>query len=237
MKARCASWATAGAAQRAHAEPMTPRATRMLFALAALAVGLAAASAAAREAGTTATSGPVWRTDGEVRYEARDPLASWTGVAPLAALYLWFDPDDTGALRLEAVVVPAAFDSGNALRDGRARRSVFDSERYPEARLVAVAAPGQTVAAPEPGATVSLALDAELTLHGVTLPYRLDVRLTARPDPDGTPRYHAEAAFDVSLTAHGMHRPSLLGLVTDDLVRVAVAVWAHPDPAPSSTTR
>ena len=230
---------------------MRSRAHRIFVAFAACAVVLAAWSAAAREGAALVSEGAAlvsegaalvseavaWRTAGEVRYEARDALATWTGVAPLEALALWFDPGDPGNLRLEAVVLPAAFDSGNALRDTRARRAVFDTERFPEARLVAVAAPGGVAAAPELGATVALTLDAELTLHGVTLPYRLQVRLTAQADADGKPRYLAETAFEMSLSAHGMRRPTLLALVTDDLVRVSVAAWAHPDPGPNSTTR
>lgn len=216
---------------------MTSRSPRIFVAFAACAAVLAAWSAAASEDPALAGRAIAWRAAGEVHYEARDALATWTGVAQLEALDMWFDPDDPGALRLEAVVSPAAFDSGNALRDVRARRSVFETERFPEARLVAVAAPGGVSAAPGPGATVALTLDAELTLHGVTLPYRLEVRLTSQADADANPRYLAETAFDVSLTAHGMRRPALLALVTDDRVRVSVTAWAHPDPEPNSTTR
>jgi polyisoprenoid-binding protein YceI len=219
---------------RAQAGVMRSRPFRAAIALVACSAVFAAWTAAAREGDGGASA---WRTGGEVRYEARDALASWAGVAPLEALDLWFDPDDPGALRLEAVVLPAAFDSGNGLRDLRARRSVFDTERFPEARLVALAAPGGGAAPAEPGATVALTLDAELTLHGVTLPYRLEVRLTVQADADEPPRYLAETAFEVSLTAHGMRRPALLALVTDDLVRVSVTAWAHPGPGPSSTTR
>lgn len=216
---------------------MRSRAHRIFVAFAACAVVLAAWSAAAREGAAPVGEAVAWHTAGEVRYEARDALATWIGVAPLEALDLWFDPGDPGDLRLEAVVLPAAFDSGNALRDMRARRSVFETERFPEARLVAVAAPRGVAAAPELGATVALTLDAELTLHGVTLPYRLQVRLTAQADADGNPRYLAETEFEMSLSAHGMRRPALLALVTDDLVRVSVAAWARLDPVPSSTTR
>ena len=222
---------------------MRLRSPRIFVAVVACAVVLAAWSAAREgaalvsEGAALAGEAAAWRAAGEVRYEARDALSTWIGVAPLASLDLWFDPGDPSELRLEAVVLPAAFDSGNALRDMRARRSVFETERFPEARLVAVAAPVGVAAAPELGATVVLTLDAELTLHGVTLPYRLAVQLTAQADADGNPRYLAETAFDISLTAHRMRRPALLALVTDDLVRVSVAAWAHPDPGPSSTTR
>ncbi|MBW6454807.1 MAG: hypothetical protein K0A98_02890 [Trueperaceae bacterium] len=78
---------------------------------------------------------------------------------------------------------PAAFDSGNRLRDGRARASVCETDAFPESLLL------------------------------------------------------AEADFEVSLTAHGMRRPALLGLVTDDLVQVSLVATARPDPVPSPTTR
>jgi len=205
------------------------------LALAALA---ALASPLAPHAGASGVpAGDAWLTSGEVRYLARDPLASWSGVAPASAILLAFDPRDPGALRLETRVEPAAFDSGNRLRDGRARATVFDTDDYPEARLVAAAAADETLPPLAPGDTITLPLDAELTLHGVTLAYRLEVRLSAEEDAEGHARYRAEAEFEVSLTAHGMRRPTLLGLVTDDLVTVSLVATARPDPTPSSTTR
>ncbi len=189
-------------------------------------------------AGATGTlTGDAWRASGEVRYVARDALTSWTGVAPVSELRLSFDPRDPSSLRFEARVQPAAFDSGNRLRDGRARASVFETDAYPEALLVAAAAAGPQVSALEPGGSLTLTLDAELTLHGVTLPYRLEARLSASQDAAGNASYRAEVDFEVSLTAHGMRRPALLTLVTDDLVQVSLVATAHPDPAPSSTTR
>jgi polyisoprenoid-binding protein YceI len=178
-----------------------------------------------------------WRTDAEVRYVARDALTSWSGVAPVSALRLSFDPRDPGSLRLEARVEPAAFDSGNRLRDARARASVFETDAFPEARLVATAEDRPGITALAPGEPVTLMLAAELTLHGVTLPYRIEVRLSASESAEGRASYRAEADFEVSLTAHGMRRPALLGLVTDDLVRVSLVATAHPVPAPRSTTR
>jgi polyisoprenoid-binding protein YceI len=178
-----------------------------------------------------------WRTDAEVRYVARDALTSWSGVAPVSALRLSFDPRDPGSLRLEARVEPAAFDSGNRLRDARARASVFETDTFPEARLVATAEDRPGITALAPGEPVTLMLAAELTLHGVTLPYRIEVRLSASESAEGRASYRAEADFEVSLTAHGMRRPALLGLVTDDLVRVSLVATAHPVPAPRSTTR
>jgi polyisoprenoid-binding protein YceI len=189
-------------------------------------------------AGATATaSGNAWLASGEVRYVARDALTSWSGVAPVSELRLSFDPRDPGSLQLEARMQPAAFDSGNRLRDGRARATVFETDAFPDALLVAAAEGEPPLPALEPGQSLTLTLDAELTLHGVTLPYRFDARLSASQDAAGNPSYRAEADFEVSLTAHGMRRPTLLTLVTDDLVRVSLVATARPDPAPNSTTR
>jgi len=206
--------------------------TRPAVALAALA---ALTFTGALASGTL--SPDAWLASGEVSYVARDALTSWSGVAPVSELRLSFDPRDPGSLQLEARLQPAAFDSGNRLRDGRARASVFETDAFPEALLVATAHGGPAVSALETGGSLTLTLNAELTLHGVTLPYRLEARLSASRDADGNPSYRAEADFEVSLTAHGMRRPALLGLVTDDLVQVSLVATARPDPAPSSTTR
>jgi polyisoprenoid-binding protein YceI len=201
------------------------------------AVTLVALVAAALAGATATASEDAWIASGEVRYVARDALTSWSGVAPVSEIRLSFDPGDPASLRVEARLEPAAFDSGNRLRDGRARASVFETDAFPEARLVAAAVPAPEVAALELGGSLTLMLDVELTLHGVTLPYRVEARLSASRDEDGNPRYRAEAEFEVSLTAHGMRRPALLGLVTDDLVQVSLVATANPDPAPSPTTR
>jgi polyisoprenoid-binding protein YceI len=234
MKGRCASWATACGAPWAQPGGMRPGSRTTAVALVVLGAVTFMTSGA-----IAAASSNAWLATGEVRYLARDALTSWSGVAPVDELRLSFDPRDPGSLRLEARVQPAAFDSGNRLRDGRARASVFETDAFPDAWLVAAAAEDGAPPAPalEPGRALTLTLDAELTLHGVTLPYRIEARLSATRDAAGDPSYRAEADFEVSLTAHGMRRPTLLTLVTDDLVRVSLVATARPDPAPSSTTR
>ena len=211
---------------------MGPRSRPAAAALAVFAALLCSGAGA-----TGAFAADAWRTVAEVRYVARDALTSWSGVAPVSGLRLSFDPRDPGSLRLEARVEPAAFDSGNRLRDGRARASVFETDAFPETLLVAAAEGRPGVTALGPGESITLTLVAELTLHGVTQPYRIEARLSASEDAEGRASYRATADFEVSLTAHGMRRPALLGLVTDDLVQVSLVATAHRDPAPSSTTR
>jgi polyisoprenoid-binding protein YceI len=184
-------------------------------------------------------AGAAWAARGEVRYEARDALSAWSGVAEIADLRVTFDPGDVRTLRLAAVVQPASFSSGNFLRDLQARREVFQVDAHPVARLDARAA-ADTPSRPLPvGGTLSLVLDAELTLHGVTRAYRIEASLSRGGPGDAAAADHvqAEASFVVSLTAHGMRRPTLFGLVTDDEVRVSVAASGHPVPVPTPTTR
>jgi polyisoprenoid-binding protein YceI len=181
------------------------------------------------------SSGPGgWVAAGEVRYEARDALASWSGVAAIRTFELDFDPDDPRSLHLTATVATADFRSGNVLRDRTARRDVFRTELFPTATLAARPALEAAVAALAPGGEATWLLDADLTLHGVTRRYRIEAAAT-RSD-DGA-EVGAEASFVVSLEAHGMLRPSLLGLLTDDAVRVRVTATARLDPAPTPTTR
>jgi polyisoprenoid-binding protein YceI len=209
-----------------------------LLLVAACAVATATVATAA-VATAALDAGAAWTARGEVRYEARDALTAWSGVAEIADLVVTFDPEDIRTLRLAAVVHPASFSSGNFLRDLQARREVFQVDAHPEARLSARAA-ADTPFGPLPvGGTLSLVLDAELTLHGVTRAYRIEASLQRGGSGDAAEadHVHAEASFVVSLTAHGMRRPTLFGLVTDDEVRVSVAAWGHPGPAPTPTTR
>ena len=210
-------------------------------------IGLASASilAALCAATLVAATPPVpdpgarWVAVGEVRYHARDALSAWSGAAAIDDLTVTLEPGDLGTLRLTAVVRPATFESGNFLRDRQARREVFESDVFPTATLVARAgADAAGRALPAEGA-VDVALEAELTLHGVTRPYAIAATLArATPGVGGVGAVRAEAAFTVSIEAHGMRRPALVGLVTDDEVRVTVTATATapPDPAPTPTT-
>jgi len=180
---------------------------------------------------------PTWSATGEVRYEARDPLAAWSGVAPIARFDVVLDPADLRTLRLSAAVPTGAFSSGNALRDRAARREVFESEAFPIATLVAVGAAGQAALPLPPSGTVVWLLDADLDLHGVARGYRIEAVIGWTTDPSGAALLQATASFTISLEAHDMRRPALLGLVTDDEVVVRVTATARLDPVPRSTTR
>jgi polyisoprenoid-binding protein YceI len=157
-------------------------------------------------------------------YEARDPLATWSGTAPLASAELRFDPTDPTTLELAAGVRPEAFDSGNLLRDANARRTVFEVAEHPEATAVAVADPTAGPAR-RAGAGWVVPIAVDLTLHGTTVRYAAEARL----ERDGTD-WTGTALLTLSLEAHGMRRPRLLGILTEDAVRLEVRVRARPAP-------
>ena len=170
-----------------------------------------------------------WQASGEVRYFARDALAAWSGVAPLAEALATFDPSLPGDIAFTARVETGRFSSGNFLRDQRARAQVFRSADHPEAIL---SARGTDASLPPlaAGGTLIVPLAATLTLAGVTLPYAIELTLTAALEPDGALGIDVSTRFAVSLDAHGMVRPALLGLVTEDLVWVQVTATARRAP-------
>jgi polyisoprenoid-binding protein YceI len=179
---------------------------------------------------TSAGGAPLaWGANGEVRYLARDQAASWEGVAPVASLSAWFDPNDSSSLTLSASVDPAEFRSGNGLRDAQARRSVFNVGTFPTIELRASSDPTLAPRAFELDTPTTLRLEAELDLHGVTQSLPIDATLTLREDGDGRRWIEASARFEISLEAHGMQRPRLLSLVTEDRVEVRVELRAEPN--------
>ncbi len=194
---------------------------RVLQHLASLvfAVAIAAPASAQESDGTGA-----WVVEGEAVYVARDPLASWSGRAPLAFAELRFDPVDPVDLELTARVHPSDFDSGNPLRDLDARRTVFDVADHPAASAHATADPEAGPPRRVPGGwAVPIAVD--LTLHGVAVRYAAEALL----ERDGE-NWTGTAVLVLSLEAHGMRRPRLLGILTEDAVRLEVRVRARPAP-------
>lgn len=188
-------------------------------------------AAALLAASASAAAQSAWAVEGTVAYEARDALASWRGEAPLASIALRFDPQRPGELALEATVRPADFRTGVVPRDAVARRTVFEVARFPEATARVTADPDHPPRRLADGA-LELPLLVDLDLHGVTLRYAASASVTR--DGDG---WRGEAELSVSLTAHGMVRPRVLGLVTEDEVTVVVRLVARPAPTPTPPTR
>jgi hypothetical protein len=128
-----------------------------------------------------------------------------------------------GALQLAVRARVAAFDSGNSNRDAH-MQEVTEAARFP-AVTVRGSAEGLRLEA-VPGA-IEVPLRATLELHGVTR----ELAVTARVRFESPGRAEVEAAFPVSLTAHGVERPSLLFVKVDDRIEiVAKLVLAREAP-------
>jgi hypothetical protein len=105
-----------------------------------------------------------------------------------------------------------SFDSGNGNRDAH-MREVTEEARFPLVSLKAVA-PG--AAPPADRAELDVLLDGELFFHGVAR--RIEIAAKVRFESAG--RATVEASFPVSLTAHGVERPSLLFVKVEDRIEV-----------------
>ena len=152
-----------------------------------------------------------------VTYEASDPNDAWQGVTTLEVLTL--TPTVEG-LTLSATIEPGSFNSGNFVRDGNARFSLFDANRFPTATLSGTLplAP-ELLQSGEVSKVQETILSGELLLHGVTQALTAPVTVSREGD-----RLSAETRFPVLLSAFGMKGPSLFGVTVNDEVRVSVSL-------------
>jgi len=105
-----------------------------------------------------------------------------------------------------------AFDSGNSNRDAH-MKEVTEAARLPFVLLKAVAEGVHAGSAP---GDVEIPLRGALEFHGVAR----EVAVTARLHFVSADRAEVEATFPVSLTAHGVERPSLLFVRVEDRIVV-----------------
>lgn len=161
---------------------------------------------------------PVRLVSGTVRYEASDARDTWQGTAPVAALEWQMNLEHLPDVTLTVRVNPADFNSGNLIRDANARRSVFETGRYPDIVLT-----GERFVATstrlQDGQSVSGTLTGTLNMHGVEQTLRIPIELTRNGN-----RIAVESDFSVLLSDFEMTRPSFLGVTVDDEVQLSVTV-------------
>lgn len=151
-----------------------------------------------------------------VTYSARDAQRAWQGSAPLTSLVLEPSP---GGLRVEAVLEPGSFNSGNFIRDGNARFTVFDVGEFPTATLTGTLPLAPELGAPTASGEADVAFSGTLSLHGVTREVGFPVQVTR----DGAAAT-VTGTFSVLLSEYDMTRPNLFGVVVDDLVELKVVL-------------
>ena len=126
-------------------------------------------------------------------------------------------PDGTALTEVRAQV--ASFRSGDGNRDEH-MAEVMDVGKFPYVVLKAVGKLGPGGEVPQP-----LAMNAQVELHGVKQSY--PVQVSVQPQADGS--LHVTSAFDVSLDAHKIDRPSLLFVKIEDACHVDVDLLLRPE--------
>lgn len=145
-------------------------------------------------------------------YDASDPNATWTGRAPISRLEFTLNPERLADSSLTIAVKSGDFSSGNFIRDTNARRTVFESNIYPEIIFVSkqVRADADTI---EDGESRQVTLIGDLTMHGVTQALEVVATVTR-----GGNIVTATGSFEVNYTDFGMRQPTLFTVVVNPTV-------------------
>lgn len=127
-----------------------------------------------------------------------------------------------GTLQVVVRARVAAFDSGNSNRDAH-MMEVTEAARFPYVTVKAAAAGIQLPAVP---GDLDVPLDGTLDLHGVPRP----LAVTAHVHLASPERAEVTADFPVSLTAHGVERPSLLFVKVEDRIEIRARLVLAAEP-------
>ena len=143
-------------------------------------------------------------------YSARHPMHKWEGVSKDVNCAIIYNDDTKQPENVAVSAKIASFDSDNNNRDSHAIE-VLEGIKYPNVTFVS-----STLKAGENG---MLTVSGTLTFHGVAKPVSFNAM---RKDTGGKMTITGE--FPVSLTNYNIERPSLLGLKTDDDMKLRFSV-------------
>jgi polyisoprenoid-binding protein YceI len=154
-----------------------------------------------------------------LEFGVRHPLHAVAGRAKEVEARAVLAPDG----RLQAMVrTPvASFDTGDGNRDSDLR-TAMEASRFP---FVVFKGTGRLSLPATLPAKVTLPMQGEIEVHGVKRP--VEVPLTVELGEGGSAR--VTGAFDLSLDAHGVQRPSLLFRKIDDRCRIALDLSMRPE--------
>lgn len=141
----------------------------------------------------------------EIGYSMKHPLHEWSASAKDGKCIIVFN-DDTQKVEVVAVVVAVrSFDSENSNRDSHALE-VLEALKFPN---ITFSANNIT----DNGS--SLQIKGNLVFHGVTKP----VEVTAKKSISGK-KLLVEGAFDINMTDYNVVPPGLMGLKTEELIKL-----------------
>lgn len=140
-----------------------------------------------------------------ISYAMRHPMHSWEGVCKDVNSVLVIN-SNTRVIEKVAVSLRAdTFNSGNANRDSHALE-VLESLKFPTITFT-----GSKIITNKDKVTI----EGNLTFHGITKPKTIIVSRE-----DFVNKLVIDGNFDVSLTEFNVERPSLIGMKTDDIIKL-----------------
>lgn len=142
-----------------------------------------------------------------VTYAASHPLHKWEGVSREVNCAMMYNDETKQPESVAVSIKVASFDSKNNNRDSHAIE-VLEGLKYPNVTFVSSDI--------KPGDSGTLTANGNLTFHGVTKPVTVQV---ARKEAGGKLTLTGE--FPVSLTTYNVERPSLMGLKTNDEMKLS----------------
>lgn len=185
------------------------RASRKYALLAAVLVAAGIAWAQSPEPGVTIHLDPQ-RT--EIRWTLHDVLHTVHGAFQLKSGWMTFNPA-TGAAQGEFLVDVATGESGNSIRDGKMRKEVLESAKYPQASFHPAKFSGDLKA----GSPQNVTVEGTFNVHGADHP--LTLQITAQLNGTGAT---ATTRFVVPYVAWGMKDESAFLLKVDKEVTIDI---------------
>lgn len=146
------------------------------------------------------------KTLSTVTYSMKHPVHKWDGISRDVTCVAIYNDDINQFESVAAVIKVASFDSQNANRDSHGLE-IMEAIKYPT-----VTFSGQDI---KTNADGSLTASGKMTFHGITKPITIQA---TQSNESG--KLTVMGSFVYSLTDFNVERPSLLGLKTEDEVKM-----------------
>lgn len=145
-----------------------------------------------------------------VTYAATHPMHDWEGINHTVSSALMYDTQNKTVQSVAVLLSVAKFDSQNANRDSH-MIEVLEGLKYPNITF-------SSSAIKQNGN--KLTVSGTLTFHGVSKAISFD----ATQSQDGSSLVFA-GSFDISLKDYKVEAPTLMGIATDDLIKLTFKAY------------
>lgn len=169
-------------------------------------------------------------------FESEATLETIQGMTTKVTGTIVADPRNITASSVDVTVDLASLNTGIGKRDEHLRDNFLNTTQFPTAtfKSIGVAKPAQAI---EPNKPVEIYVKGEFTMHGVTKPMTVPVRVVYIPETELTKSsrgpgdwIHATTNFKVKLADFGVSVPEKLILKLADTVDVKLDVFAVARP-------